>query len=131
MRSRSPQSPTDPAEVETLRHPPFQDALPTAIYFRSAEMPPRATYPTHRHAWGEFVYSFRGVMEVRLDDRHYLAPPQYGIWLPPNVEHTGRNRREAVHCSLYVAAELCDALPRETTALVVEPVVRAMLERLW
>ncbi|RYG35766.1 AraC family transcriptional regulator [bacterium] len=116
--------------AKKLQIPPFSESLPAAIFFRAAEMPADATYPRHRHAWGEFVYSFRGVMELKLADRHYLAPPQYGIWLPPNVEHTGLNRYEAVHCSLYVSGELCGDMPQEPCALVVTPLVRAMLDHL-
>jgi AraC-like DNA-binding protein len=119
-----------PTRTKHLQIPPFSEALPTPIYFRTAVMPAETTYPQHRHAWGEFVYSFSGVMEIKLDNHHYLAPPQYGIWLPPNVEHTGSNRHEACHCSLYIVEELCSALPRTTCAITVSPLVRALLDHL-
>ena len=119
-----------PPPTQRLHLPPFAYALPAAIYFRSAVMPAQAIYPKHRHAWGEFVYSYSGVMEVKLDKHHYLAPPQYGIWLPPDVEHVGLNRCEACHCSLYVAKELATALPATPCALTVSPLVRAMLDEL-
>lgn len=93
-------------------------------------MPAKASYPRHSHAWGEFVYSFSGVMEIELANHHYLAPPQYGVWLPPNVEHVGFNRHEACHCSLYLAPELCAALPTAPCALTVSPLVRAILDEL-
>lgn len=109
---------------------PFNKALPAPIYFRSASVPAEAVYPRHHHTCGELVYSFTGVMEVKLADRHYLAPPQYGIWLPPLVEHTGLNRYETSFCSVYVAAELCPALPATTCAISVSPLVRAILEHL-
>jgi AraC-like DNA-binding protein len=113
-----------------LHIPPSGEVLPAPIFFRTAHTPAEAIYPQHRHAWGEFVYSFSGVIEVRLADRHYLAPPQYGIWLPPKVEHTGLSRYEACHCSLYIAEELSAALPRSTCALTVSPLVRAILDHL-
>lgn len=113
-----------------LHLPPFTEALPAPIFFRTACMPAEATYPQHRHAWGEFVYSFSGVMEVKLSDRHYLAPPQYGIWLPPDVEHVGMNRYEACHCSLYIARPFSDQLPDTTCALSVSPLLRALLDHL-
>ena len=113
-----------------LEIPLSSPGLPAPIMFRSATVPAQGTYPQHQHAWGEFVYSFSGVMEVKLADHHYRAPPQYGIWLPPDVEHVGLNRYEACHCSLYVAAELCNTLPASTCALTVSPLVRAMLDHL-
>lgn len=119
-----------PNLAKHFRTPPFSDALPAPIYFRTACMPAEATYPQHRHPWGEFVYSFSGVMEVKLADHHYLAPPQYGIWLPANVEHRGLNRHEACHCSLYIAEELSRALPKTPCALTVSPLLRAILDHL-
>lgn len=71
---------------------PFTTKLPYPVYFRTASLTEEASYPRHRHPWGEFVYAFSGVMELKLAHSHYLAPPQYGIWLPPGVEHLGMNR---------------------------------------
>lgn len=110
--------------------PPFATALPQPLYFRTACMPAEAAYPNHRHPWGEFVYSYTGVMEVRVGDRQYLVPSQYGLWLPPDVEHQGLNRYEACHSSLYVSGPLCARLPETPCALEVSPLVRALLEHL-
>lgn len=119
-----------PRTARHLEMPPFSDALPAPLWFRTAAMPAEATYPRHRHPWGEFVYSFSGVMEVKLADVHYLAPPPFGIWLPPEVEHRGLNRHETCHCSLYVARERCAGLPTVACALEVGPLARALLEHL-
>lgn len=104
--------------------------LPWPIMFRSAEVPAGGLYPQHQHAWGEFVYSFSGIMEVKLADRHYLAPPQYGVWLPPDVVHVGLNRLAAHHCSVYISPQACVALPGQACALTVTPLVRALLGHL-
>ncbi|MGK9063556.1 AraC family transcriptional regulator [Stutzerimonas chloritidismutans] len=119
-----------PPPARHLYQPPFADTLPAPLYFRSARMPAHAAYPVHRHAWGEFVYSFSGVMELELADAHLLVPPQYGIWLPAGVEHRGMNRDEACHCSLYITAELAAGLPSDTCALTVSPLLRALLDHL-
>lgn len=119
-----------PVLLPKLDIPLSSPRLPAPIMFRSAYVPADSTYPQHQHAWGEFVYSFSGVMEVKLADHHYLAPPQYGIWLPPDVAHVGHNRYEAHHCSLYVARERCVALPPSACALTVSPLVRALLDHL-
>jgi AraC-like DNA-binding protein len=104
--------------------------LPAPLMFRSAQVPAQGVYPLHRHAWGEFVYSFSGVMEVKVAEQHYLAPPQYGMWLPPDLEHVGLNRRAATHSSLYVSRALCAVLPATPCALTVGPLARALLEYL-
>jgi AraC-like DNA-binding protein len=109
---------------------PFDETLPHPVFFRTDSLQPDSSYPRHRHHWGEFVYAFSGVMELKLADRHYLAPPQYGIWLPPEVEHVGLNRREATFCSLYLARERCRALPGQACALAVSSLLKALLEQL-
>jgi len=109
---------------------PFDERLPHPVFFRTDSLQPDSSYPRHRHLWGEFVYAFSGVMELKLADRHYLAPPQYGMWLPPEIEHVGLNRHEATFCSLYLAPERCRDLPQEPCALAVSPLVKALLEQL-
>lgn len=123
-------APRAASSASLLQEPPFRDRLPHPLYFRSAQMPENATYPRHSHPWGELVYSYSGLMEISLTDGHYLAPPQYAVWLPPNVVHRGLNRHAAVHCSLYVDRALCELLPEQTTALEISPLLRSMLEHL-
>ncbi len=113
-----------------LEIPLDSQGLPAPIMFRSAHVPADGLYPRHRHAWGEFVYAFSGVMEIKLAHQHLLAPPQYGIWLPPDVEHVGMNRRAAHHCSLYVAPTHCGDMPQRACALTVSPLVRSLLDHL-
>lgn len=113
-----------------LISPPFPHELPAPAWFRVAEMPAGATYPVHSHSWAEFVYSFSGVMEVRLETDHLTAPAHYGIWLPPGVTHKGMNRYSATHCSFYLMPELCAGMPQVPCALEVNPLTVAMLEHL-
>lgn len=116
--------------TKKLISPPFTSKLPDAAWFRVADMPPGATYSIHSHPWGEFVYSFSGVMEVRLESDHLTAPAHYGIWLPPGVVHEGLNRYSATHCSLYLMPELCQDMPEAPCTLEVTPLTIALLEHL-
>lgn len=109
---------------------PYSTSLPAPIVFRSAAMPPSGIYPDHSHPWGEFVFAVRGVVEVRYAGGQFMVPPQYGIWLPPNIGHLGQNRQPAWHSAVYVDAALCAPLPREVTALAVTPLIRELLEHL-
>lgn len=119
-----------PHTPKHLLFPPFHDALPAPVVFRTGYMPADAAYPRHRHIWGEFVYSYSGVVQVDVGQRRYLTPSHYGLWLPPGVEHQGLNRQAACHCSLYIAAHQASALPDITCALTVGPLTRALLEHL-
>jgi AraC-like DNA-binding protein len=122
--------PKVPATTAHIRLPPFTDVLPVPVFFRTERMPAHASYPILRHAWGEFVYSFSGVTEVTAGDQYFLAPPHLGLWIAPETEHTGFNHQAAVHCSMYVRRDLCDGMPDYSCAVMVTPLVRAILEHL-
>ena len=107
---------------------PFTETLPVPLFLRTTLMPNDAIFPSHIHAWGEFVYSHNGLVQVLVEKERYLVPPQYGIWLPPNMQHLGLNRREVLQSSLYVADELCDTLPTKPLALMVSPFMRSVLD---
>lgn len=107
---------------------PFTDTLPTPLYLRTALMPDDAIFPEHTHSWGEFVYSYNGVVQVLVERERYLVPPQYGIWLPPHLPHVGLNRDEVLQSSFYVANELCGVLPSRPQALLVSPFIRSVLD---
>jgi AraC-like DNA-binding protein len=107
---------------------PFTKALPVPLFLRTTLMPDDAIFPAHIHSWGEFVYTHNGVVQVMVEQERYLVPPQYGIWVPPNMQHVGLNRREVLQSSLYVANELCGSLPTKPQALMVSPFMRAALD---
>ncbi|WP_305856839.1 AraC family transcriptional regulator [Balneatrix alpica] len=109
---------------------PFNQPLSEPIFFRQAQVPAHALYPTHQHPNGELVYSYSGVMEVKVADKHYLVPSQYALWLPPNTPHQGLNRHAAWHCSLYVANPDAYDFPKQTCALLITPLISALLTHL-
>ncbi len=119
-----------PALPVHLRLPPFTDKMPAPVFFRTEHMPSNATYPPLSHAWGEFVYSFSGITEVKASGHHCIAPPNLGIWIPRGVRHTGFNAQETVHCSVYISSRLCKPMPAHLCAVIVSPLLRAMLEQL-
>ncbi|WP_321843651.1 AraC family transcriptional regulator [Paraburkholderia bannensis] len=127
-KSRS--KPSRQRNAQHLRQPPFIDTLPVPVYFRTEHMPSHATYPSMCHPWGEFVYSFSGITEVTTREDYFLAPPHMALWIAPGTEHVGFNHAETVHCSVYIERGLCGALPAQTCAVMVSPLVRAMLEHL-
>lgn len=115
--------------VQTLQIP-FPQNLPAPLYFRLAAIADGGVYPPHCHPWGNFVYSFQGVLEILRDGKNYLIPPQYGVWLPPGFEHYAMTRKTAENCAFYVSRELCAELPLEPLALLVTPFMRAILNYL-
>ncbi|MEX7543268.1 minor capsid protein, partial [Acinetobacter baumannii] len=67
---------------------------------------------------------------VNIDQINYLTPPPYGIWLPPYTKHSGINRNEVTHATLYVHESLCQKLPQKAGILLTSSLVPALLDHL-
>lgn len=106
------------------------NALTPAMRFKLVHLPAPGTAPADRHEEGQFVHAISGVIEVGMEGRFVLAPPQYGVWIPPGVEHVSSNRHKASYVTLYVAGPLCTALPRRACTMAINPLIRALLDQL-
>lgn len=82
------------------------------------------------HDTGQFVHAISGVIEVGMAGRVLLAPPQYGVWIPPGLEHVSSNRHEARYATLYVPPPWCAELPAQACTLAVNPLMLALLDTL-
>ncbi|WP_281251632.1 AraC family transcriptional regulator [Oceanospirillum sanctuarii] len=120
-----------PEKKSPFIHTPLHfDQLPEPILYLERTMPSDTIYPSHRHPWGEFVYSFSGVLELKGEGQVFRVPSSYALWLPPETEHHGLNRHESFHCSLYIEKSLSRKLPQQPCALIMTPLIREMLNHL-
>lgn len=106
------------------------DEIVEPLWFHYRDAPAHSAYPLHGHAWGEFIYAYNGVMEVNIGKINYITPASYGIWLPPHLEHSGLNRTDVSHGTLYVHESLCAQLPKQAGILLSSPLVSALLHHL-
>ncbi|WP_271271134.1 AraC family transcriptional regulator [Aliamphritea hakodatensis] len=114
-------------------HTPIKlEALPNSIYYQLRSLPEHTIYPAHEHPWGEFVFSFSGVLEMQAEGKEFRIPPSFGLWHPPGSEHHGGNRHASIHCSLYIDQALATerGMPDKTCALLVNPMLKAILNHL-
>lgn len=103
-------------------------AAPLWISFR--DDPEQSIYPKHQHAWGEFIFAFKGIMQVTIEKINYITPPPYGLWLPPNTQHSGLNRTCVSHGTLYIHESLCQTLPTQAGIMLSSPLVSAIFQHL-
>jgi len=101
--------------------------LPYEVYFRIDNFATDTRFSTQTHAWGQLNYCATGVMELNIAGSHYLSPPQYAIWIPPNTPHDGYIRQKVLYHSAYIDAALCSSLPQHSCALVLSPLLKALL----
>ncbi len=109
---------------------PTNDQISSALWISFRDDPAQSVYPQHGHEWGEFIYAFKGIMEINIAQIDYITPPPYGIWLPPNLQHSGLNRTSVSHGTLYIHESLCAALPKQAGILLNSPLVSALFEHL-
>ncbi|SMC26471.1 AraC-type DNA-binding protein [Andreprevotia lacus DSM 23236] len=102
--------------------------LPCPVYFRYDEFPADTHYAAHSHDWGQLNYVARGVMQLEIDGQRFLSPPHYAVWIPPNASHSSYNAQALVYRSVYLARELCGALPAKACTLAISPLLRALLD---
>lgn len=69
-------------------------------------------------------------MEINIININYITPPPYGIWLPPHLNHSGLNRTDVSHATLYVHESLCHSLPQTAGIMLTTPLVTALLHHL-
>jgi AraC-like DNA-binding protein len=110
-------------------HPPslFRDSLPYEVCFRIDDLAVNSHFPNSAHPWGQLNYCATGIMELTVGGKHYLSPPQYAVWIPPDVTHSGIIRQQVIYHSAYLDIHLCKELPSEPCALVLSPLLKAIL----
>lgn len=101
--------------------------LSEPVAFRVVTIAGVTSFPLERHAWGQFVYSLTGVIEVTVEKIRYSAPPEFGVWLPPETDHLAWASDETSYLLLDIDDGLCDQLPQSATVLPVSPIARVVL----
>lgn len=101
--------------------------LPAPVYFRHDEFGADTRSALHRHAWGQLNYTAHGVMHLEVAGQHFLSPPQYAVWVPPDTEHGCYNPQAIVYRSVYLDRSLCAALPQQPCSLMISDILKAIL----
>ena len=101
--------------------------VPGSFYFRYDEFGAGMHADPHAHSWGHLNYASHGTLQMDVEGRQMLSPPQYAIWVPPNVVHGCHLRHAVVYRSIYVAPALCEALPARACMLAIGPIVKSIL----
>lgn len=106
---------------------PELNQLPSRVYFRYDEYGADTHGAAHRHQWGQLNYTARGVMQLQIDGRPYMSPPNYAVWIPPHQLHSCYNRESVLYRSVYIALSECCLLPEHPCAVAMSPILKAIL----
>lgn len=80
----------------------------------------------HSCLWGDFNFSFNGVLEFKINQKLFLSPPSYGFWIPPHTEHCSVAVAEHIthYICIRIHPRLCKQLNIECKTLSISPFFR-------
>lgn len=64
-----------------------------SIVFRNRELLDDTECKLHHHTFGQLIYVVKGIIEMQVASQHYIAPPDFCIWIPCGVEHATDNKK--------------------------------------
>lgn len=103
------------------------DSLTSPYVLRYDEFAAGSYAAPHSHRLGHLNFTVHGTMSIDTDGQHLVAPPQYGVWIPPQMQHHCHVQHAAVYRSFYVQPALCADLPPHACVLRISPIVRSIL----
>lgn len=115
-------------QLSLERRIPVLTALPRPLYARAESLNAGSWTPPHRHDWVQFSYAISGVLGVHTDEGSFFAPPQWGIWIPADLEHQVVTSMRAEMRSLYVRREVCPWGDGRCRVLEVTPLARELIK---
>ena len=107
---------------------PALTVLPRPLYARAESLNAGSWTPSHRHDWVQFSYAISGVLGVHTAEGSFFAPPQWGIWIPADLEHQVVTSMRAEMRSLYVRREDCQWADGRCRVLEVTPLARELIK---
>lgn len=106
---------------------PWQDGpLRPAIGF-ARDLPEGDMVATHRHAYGQLLYSSDGVLRVATPGGTWVVPPDRAVWIPPMAEHEVLSLTPAGLRNIYVLPRAARAMPGECRVVEVSRLMRELI----
>lgn len=102
--------------------------LPAPVYFRYADFDTHEYASAHRHPWGTLEYSANGVLHMEIGNSRFMSPPQYAVWVPPQIEHSFYSNQPVNYRAVCLAPSLCRDLPAQACTLAISDILKAILK---
>jgi AraC-like DNA-binding protein len=111
--------------LKTLEEIAAEDAF---VY--RVDLPDRRAIETHAHAQGQLFSVQSGLCIIETSTGSWLFPPRRCGWIPAGHLHSMRSRGQTRGWSLYLAAPLCESLPKQPMVLSLSPLLEHLVMRL-
>ncbi|CDF94847.1 MULTISPECIES: helix-turn-helix domain-containing protein [unclassified Pseudomonas] len=114
--------------LQLERRIPDLAQLPRPLYARVESLSAGSWTQAHRHDWVQFSYAISGVLGVHTAAGSFFAPPQWGIWIPADLEHQVVTSMRAEMRSLYIHRDSCPWADDRCRVLEVTPLARELIK---
>jgi AraC-like DNA-binding protein len=114
-------------QLSTHLEVPTMDRLPRPLFVRAFEIPMHSNVGMHSHPWVQFMYARAGVLTVQTAHGHSMVPPQYAVWIPPNIPHAISTYHSVSFHSLYLDPLALGNFKQDYTVLNVTPLLRELI----
>jgi len=81
----------------------------------------------HSHARDQLLYAVSGSMRIRTQNEAWIVPPDRALYVPADMVHSVSMREAVEMRTLYIAPRRGLALPKAPVALMVTPLLRALV----
>jgi AraC-like DNA-binding protein len=98
-----------------------------AIGLSRFEMSRGQRFDAHQHTEHQLVWASRGVLMAEVEDRYWILPTTFALWIPGGVEHAVVARRESVMHGIYLDPARRAVAWRSPTIVSVVPLARHLI----
>lgn len=97
------------------------------VYLGLIEVAEKTIFSIEKHDWGQFVYSAKGMVELTVKNSLLTAPPEFGVWLPPDTEHLAWVAEHSEYYLINIDAMSCTKLPNHPAIVSVSDICKSIL----
>lgn len=109
------------------RHVPDPDVSSAPVVGLIIDAPGPHDSGLHWHHRSQLLYASSGVMQISIEDSHYLLPPTAAAWIPSRLPHRVQASKSFAYRSLYFHARRTHTLPAAPRILSVSPLLRELI----
>ncbi|MCC8458187.1 AraC family transcriptional regulator [Photorhabdus luminescens] len=108
--------------TEKLNEPVDVMAIPASISFRNELFSANTECLRHVHSFGQLIYVVCGVMAMNVGEQHFLAPPQFCVWIPEGIEHSGYSKKAMRFRAIDISPQWGKLLPEQPCIIRLSPI---------
>ncbi|MBZ3680240.1 helix-turn-helix transcriptional regulator [Providencia rettgeri] len=106
-------------------------AEPELVAFRHEQTAALTEYKSHSHPFGQMLYVVCGIMEMEVAGQHYLAPPEFFIWIPANISHASFNKESVKFRIIDFAHEYNQVLAQRPCVIKLSPIFQSIMTDMY